>query len=92
MNSSLLGTLTSSKLGDVISDNLVTEIIKRNTSLITNKLKESSMKDTTITSYIRKWWNEVKIEYINDEIDMFKAYARIILLNWTNKIIFCAFN
>ena len=39
-------------------------------------------------SRIKVWWNVFKEEYDKDESNMYSAYAKSILLNWTNRITF----
>ena len=41
-----------------------------------------------IGAYIDDWWSGIKSEYENDETDKYKAYAKTIILNWSNRILF----
>ena len=41
-----------------------------------------------MAAYIDNWWLNVKAEYAQDESDKYNAYAKSIILNWTNRIVF----
>lgn len=82
------GNLHNAKLGDVISNNIITSLIKRNKFLVAQKLKNDSFRNSEMQAYINSWWIEVKKEYENDESDKYNAYAKTIILNWANRITF----
>ena len=56
--------------------------------MIADSLKKAAFRDSVMTAYIDSWWSGVKSEYEHDEIDKYKAYAKTIILNWANRIIF----
>ena len=41
-----------------------------------------------MAAFIDSWWLSVKAEYAQDETDKYKAYAKTIILNWANRILF----
>lgn len=82
------GTFKTNIMGDVVSNNLMSEIINNNQSLVAEELKKQSINNLQIKYYIEAWWEDVKQEYLKEERNEYMAYARIILLNWINKIIF----
>lgn len=84
----LEGKLKGSLLSKVISDTIISALILKNKKLVANELKICSTRNTVINAYIEQWWKEVENEYIKDENDKYNAYAKIIILNWTTRIIF----
>lgn len=82
------GIFKTNIIGEVISNNLMAEIINDNQSLVAEELKRQSINNLQIRYYIESWWEEVKQEYLKEEKNEYMAYARIILLNWINKVIF----
>ena len=80
--------ISSSELGEIISDTVIATIIERNKSLVASKLRTSATTNAVIGAYLDVWWDEVKAEFLADEQEKFKAYAKILVLNWTNRIIF----
>lgn len=82
------GILQSSRIGEILTDNIFTKLIERNKSITATFLKEQSYSNTIIKAEIELWWSYVKHEYKFDEADGFSAYATQILINWINKITF----
>ena len=82
------GEFRKSSLGDVISNTTITTLLQRNKILIANELKASSRRDSVMSAYIDNWWSDVRSEYENDESDKYRAYAKSIILNWSNRILF----
>ena len=84
----LNGDIFGSSLGGVISDSAVVTIIERNKSLVASELRNNANTNAIMGASLDVWWDEVKIEFSADEPDKYKAYAKILLLNWTNRIVF----
>lgn len=82
------GKFRNATLGDIISESTITTLIQRNKEVIADSLKKAAFRDSVMTAYIDSWWSGVKSEYEHDEIDKYKAYAKMIILNWANRIIF----
>lgn len=82
------GTFKSAALGDIISDNIVSTLISRNKQIVADALKSYTISNTIANAYIDQWWKEVASEFAKDENDKYCAYSKIIILNWTNRIIF----
>jgi len=89
INSYLLtGEIHGSELGDILSDTIVVRIIERNKAIVSEELRRVSTQNARIGAYLSVWWNEAQTDYAADETDMYSAYAKAMLLNWTNRIIF----
>ena len=82
------GQFHNATLGDVISESTITTLIKRNKDAIAERLKATAFCDAVMAAYIDNWWLGIKSEYEHDESDKYKAYAKTIILNWANRIIF----
>lgn len=73
---------------NVIVNNYMESFVKENKDLEAEYLKDISKKNSIISSYVDLWWDSAKNEYIKDEKDKFVAFAKVILLDWLNKITF----
>lgn len=82
------GQFRNATLGDIVSESTITTLIQRNKDIIANKLKDTAFRHAVMAAYIDNWWLGVKSEYEHDESDKYKAYAKTIILNWANRIIF----
>lgn len=82
------GVFRNTPFQDIISSSIITTLIKRNKSLVADKLKEESIKNAVMEAYIDDWWNQISFEYSKDEVNKYNAYAKTILLNWANRICF----
>ena len=82
------GQFRNATLSDIISDSTITTLIRRNKNAIAEHLKDAAFRNAVISAYIDNWWIGVKSEYEHDETDKYKAYAKSIILNWANRIIF----
>lgn len=82
------GQFRNATLSDIISESTITTLIQRNKNVIAEHLKMAAFRDSVMAAYIDNWWIGVKSEYEHDETDKYKAYAKSIILNWANRIIF----
>ena len=84
----LKGDILGTSLGEAISDSVMATIIERNKSLVATELRNNANTNAIMGAGLDIWWDEVKTEFSADEPDKYKAYAKILLLNWTNRIVF----
>jgi hypothetical protein len=82
------GELRSAKIGDIITDTVFAELLKRNKAITAEYLRDVSITNTVITAHVSVWWRSVGKEYKFDETDPYSAYAKYVLLNWINKFTF----
>lgn len=82
------GTITAFSIVNTISEGLMTELIQRNKELVAENISIESSKNMPMESRLKVWWNEFHEEYDKDEKDMYSAYAKSVLLNWTIRIMF----
>lgn len=74
--------------GEVISDSAIDMLINHYKNAVAENLRLKSIEDVTINANIEQWWINAKQDYEFDENDMFVAYARNVILNWTYRILF----
>ncbi|MBQ8682662.1 MAG: N-6 DNA methylase [Selenomonadales bacterium] len=72
----------------IISESTITMLIQRNKVIVANELRETAFRDAIMEAYIDSWWSNVRLEYAQDESDKYVAYAKTIILNWINRIVF----
>ena len=82
------GDVKKSFIGDVLTKSSVSGLINENKYNVASCLREAAKQDAIMKAELETWWKEIKTEYEGDEEDMFAAYAKTIIINWTNRIIF----
>lgn len=82
------GTVSASSIETSISDGLMTEIIQRNKDIVAEKLILDVRCNMTMERRLKVWWSAFHEEYEKDEKNLYSAYAKSILLNWINRIMF----
>lgn len=82
------GIIETSSIVNTVSEGLMTELIQRNKELVAENITIESSKNMQMESRLKVWWNVFHEEYDKDENNMYSAYAKSVLLNWTNRIMF----
>lgn len=82
----LKGNYKTSSIGKTISEYTVPHLIVNHIPSVSDKLKEVSFKNQIMKAELEKWWKDIKCEY--EEEDVYTAYAKSVILNWTNRFIF----
>lgn len=82
------GEIKKTFFGDVLTKTSVSTLVNENKHNIASCLREAAKQDTIISARLKTWWNEIKNEYEGDETDEYVAYAKSIIINWANRIIF----
>ena len=82
------GIIETSSIVNTVSEGLMTELIQRNKELVAENITIESSKNMPMESRLKVWWNAFHEEYDKDENNMYSAYAKSVLLNWTNRIMF----
>lgn len=82
------GAIQSELVSNALTTTLISSLINNNKLNVATSLENSSIGDARLDSFLNKWWRLVKGEYTFDESSKFTAYAKNILLNWINRIIF----
>ena len=82
------GIIETSSIVNTVSEGLMTELIQRNKELVAENITIESSKNMQMESRLKVWWNAFHEEYDKYENNMYSAYAKSVLLNWTNRIMF----
>lgn len=82
------GDVKKSFLGDVLTKTSVSNLVNENKYNVANSLKEAARQNVIMKAELETWWKEIKTEYEGDEEDLFAAYAKTVIINWANRIIF----
>lgn len=82
------GRFRNASLGDAISETAVAALIRRNKSVTAERLRAAASRDAVMEAYLDQWWKGIRSEYERDEQDLYRAYAKTVLLNWANRIVF----
>ena len=82
------GRINTSSIAGTVSESIMAELIQRNKELVAENITLEASHSTRMESKIKVWWNHFHEEYDKDENNMYSAYAKSILLNWTNRIMF----
>lgn len=82
------GEFVSAPLGEVIAETALSATIKKHKRIVADKLNEQAVKRSDMEAFLDDWWCDLENEYQNDENDKYSAYAKYIILNWCNRIIF----
>ena len=82
------GIIETSSIVNTVSEGLMTELIQKNKELVAENITIESSKNMQMESRLKVWWNAFHEEYDKDENNMYSAYAKSVLLNWTNRIMF----
>ncbi len=82
------GTIAASSVLTTISDELMTELIQRNKNMVAEKLTREVSRNMVMERKLKVWWNTFCEEYDKDEANLYSAYAKSVLLNWINRLLF----
>lgn len=82
------GELRKTSIKDVLTKTSFSSLVNGNKSLVASLLKKTANKDSVMEARIDSWWKDIQIEYKGDETDRYAAYAKSVLINWTNRIVF----
>jgi len=82
------GKFKIQNLSDTLANNVISNLINEHKGLVAENYKNAAHKNSRIGALIDAWWLEISAEYKSDEEDKYCAYAKTILLQWINKIIF----
>jgi len=75
-------------IGDVLTTTSISRLVSENKFSVAARLKECVKKDAIMGARLEIWWKDIKSEYEGDEEDKFPAYAKSVIINWANRIIF----
>lgn len=86
-----LGKFIAVKKSNVFVNKISENFIRQNKDILGSHYKKLSVDNAKFASFIDLWWDGAKAEYVNDEKEPCTAYAKVILLDWMNKLFFANF-
>ena len=75
-------------IGEVLTKTSISNLVNENKYNVANSLRNAANSDAIMSAHIDTWWKDIESEYRGDEEDKFAAYAKSIIINWANRIIF----
>lgn len=82
------GELRKTFIGEVLTKNSVATLVNEHKAAVADELRKKGNSNAVINASLDVWWKELKAEYEGDEKDKYYAYAKNVILNWANRIIF----
>jgi type I restriction-modification system DNA methylase subunit len=82
------GEVKKAFIGDVLTKTSISNLVNENKYSVARYLEDESKQDAIIEARIETWWNDIKFEYKGDEENKYVAYAKSVVINWANRIIF----
>ncbi len=82
------GQVKKTFIGEVLATTSISRLVSENKFSVATYLREMAKRDAIMGARLETWWKDIKFEYEGDEEDKFPAYAKSIIINWANRIIF----
>lgn len=82
------GQVKKAFIGDVLTTTSISRLVSQNKPRVAEHLRECVNRDAIMGARLETWWKDINSEYEGDEDDKFRAYAKSIIINWANRIIF----
>ena len=82
------GQVKKAFIGDVLTTTSISRLVSENKYSVAAHLRECVKHDAVMGARLDTWWKDIKSEYEGDEEDKFPAYAKSVIINWANRIIF----
>ena len=82
------GQVKKTFIGDVLATTSISRLVSENKYSVAAHLRKMANRDAIMGARLETWWKDIKSEYEGDEDDKFPAYAKSVIINWANRIIF----
>lgn len=82
------GQVKKAFVGDVLTTTSISRLVNENKFSVAAHMRECVKRDAVMGAQLETWWNDIKSEYEGDEEDKYPAYAKSVIINWANRIIF----
>jgi type I restriction-modification system DNA methylase subunit len=82
------GEVKKAFIGDVLTKTSISNLVNENKFSVASHLRDESRRDAIMEARLETWWRDIKSEYEGDEEDKYVAYAKSVVINWANRIIF----
>lgn len=76
---------------DILTSETIPNLIESNKGKVANHIEYKANRDARLSAFLARWRNPVKAEgIISEDENIYIAYAKVILLNWINRILFAS--
>ena len=82
------GQVKKTFIGEVLATTSISRLVSENKYCVAAHMREIVKRDAIMGARLETWWKDIKSEYEGDEEDKFPAYAKSVIINWANRIIF----
>ena len=82
------GEVKKAFIGDVLTKTSISNLVNENKFSVARHLEDEARRDAIMGARIETWWRDIKSEYEGDEESKYAAYAKSVIINWANRIIF----
>lgn len=82
------GEVKKKFFGEVLTKTTISKLVNENKYSVSSFLRDAANKDAIMEAHLDTWWKNIKTEYEGDEDNKYTAYAKNIIINWANRIIF----
>lgn len=82
------GQVKKAFIGDILTTTSISRLVSENKFSVAAHLRECVKRNAIMGARLETWWKDIKSEYEGDEEDKFPAYAKNVIINWANRIIF----
>lgn len=82
------GEVKKAFIGEVLTKTSISNLVNHNKFLVANCLKENAKRDAVMEARLATWWRDIQSEYSGDEENKYAAYAKTVIINWANRILF----
>lgn len=81
-------TIKRATIENVLSQSAIDHLVNENKTLVADNYKQAATENVLIKAELEQWWKEVSEEYRFDEMDMYQAYAKTVIIRWAYRILF----
>lgn len=82
------GDLKKTFIGEVLTKTSVATLVNEHKACVADALRKTANGNAVMEAFIDNWWKGIKTEYEGDETNKYSAYAKNVVINWANRIIF----
>ena len=82
------GEVKKAFIGDVLTKTSISNIVNENKYSVARYMENEARRNAIMGAQIETWWRDIKTEYEGDEENKYVAYAKSVVINWANRIIF----
>ena len=82
------GEVKKKFFGEILTKTTISNLVNENKYSVSSYLRDAANRNAVMEAELDTWWKNIKNEYEGDEDNKYTAYAKNIIINWANRIIF----